>query len=347
MPRRIVRLAGVPPRVAFTLIELLVVIAIIAVLIGLLLPAVQKVREAAARMKCQNNLKQIGLALHNFHDANQKFPPGGSGPTPSQTGLANLSYLAFAAPYLEFNLPFDLVGRSFSSNAGAAYTGGTGTPLDFTRPGNNKNFGWVRVPTLYCPSATNERSAGLGNTIDTIPLTNGEATRTLGYTTHYYGIMGPKGTSLTGATYQADTGAGVNQQGGTALQGALPMNTRVAIIEITDGSSNTLLLGEISTNPKEPIAAGTTGYRLWTRGCDLNASLGCASSKNVVNEINSPVGGYDTSLNNFNDMSLGSNHPGGTGAAFADGSVRFLSASTPILVLKAMASRNGGEVVSE
>jgi prepilin-type N-terminal cleavage/methylation domain-containing protein/prepilin-type processing-associated H-X9-DG protein len=332
-------------RFGFTLIELLVVIAIIAILIGLLLPAVQKVREAAARLKCQNNLKQLGIALHAYHDANDRFPPGGTGPTTTSTGTPNLSMHAFLGPYIEQNLPFDLVGRSYSSNVGPAYTGGAGTPLAFTS-GNNKNFGWVRIPIFYCPSANQDTSSGIGQTSETIPLTNGATDRTIGYTTHYYGVMGPKGTSLAGGTYQVNLGASSSQQGGTSLQGALGMNTRVKIVEITDGSSNTLALGEISVNPPQPVAPATSGYRLWIRGCDLNGSLGCASCKNVVNEINSPAGGYSDSLNNFNDMSFGSNHTGGANFAFCDGSIRFLRNSTPILQLKAMASRNGGEVTT-
>ena len=288
-------------RQGFTLIELLVVIAIIAILIGLLLPAVQKVREAAARMKCSNNLKQMGIALHSFHDSYNRFPPGGAGPTnfSGKTSLGgNLGWLVFILPYMEQQNLYSMANMAVNFDVAP-----------------NTNLNTVLVPSYQCPSAT---------VVD--------STNPVGKTTHYYGIIGPKGTNpQTGVDYTIVAGSGY---GVLSTHGILGINTTTKMGDIIDGTSNTLMVGEISWKD-------ANCYRPWTRGWDVNGASGTA--KNVVNGINTTP--YNGS-NNFNDVSFGSQHTGGCNFALGDGSVRFIRDSITLNTYLSLASMNGGEVAS-
>jgi prepilin-type N-terminal cleavage/methylation domain-containing protein/prepilin-type processing-associated H-X9-DG protein len=314
-------------RSAFTLIELLVVIAIIAILIGLLLPAIQKVREASARAKCQNNLKQLGLALHQFHDAYGGFPKAGK-------LTSQLSWHVFILPFIEqgnlYN-QFDLSPGSFD--------GVNGT-------GPNKNiYAQNPIATFLCPSSSAPTmQLGGANNVDTPEMINGSIAP---YTTHYYGVMGPVGTNpATGQAYNFDNSGASAGYGGFSKQGIFIRDTvspnpntgpdpGVRLTDVTDGSANTLLLGEMSW---VNITTGTR-YRSWVRGCDTTPV--CAGARNVVNAINSP------SIATYMDISFGSMHPNGANFAMADGSVRFIDENIALATYYTLASYNGGEATPD
>lgn len=301
-------------RTGFTLIELLVVIAIIAVLVALLLPAVQQAREAARRSQCKNQLKQIGIAMHDYLETFSTFPP------PGIRGGNQLSWHVLILPQI------DQLGL-FES-------------IDFNQAGGYNNALWDngisnrRIPAYLCPSATLE-------------FQNGSTTL---YTTHYYGIMGPKNVVAgVPATYTCTAhgggGAAAGEcanpptaaHGGYSSHGMLCPTARVRDRDVTDGLSNTMFVGEISHTK---TIAGTTnvGFRKWHRG--FASGTDCAPTKNVAQPINSNT--YNGS-NNFNDMSLGSNHTGGTQVLMGDGVVRFFSENIDMSVYLSAASRNGDE----
>ena len=222
--------------VGFTLIELLVVIAIIGVLIALLLPAVQAAREAARALKCQNHLKQIGLGLHNYHDANGGLPPGGMA-TPS-TAAANdgMGFHVLLLPYVEQDALF----RQFNRRC----------PTTRRR---TERSGQTSVPIYLCPSAINLYTENAGENA---------ATGEKGWTTHYHGNMGPNDL----ATNRYEVIASTN--GGQARQGVLGRDTKIRLTEITDGTSNTFLVGETSWtrgNPRPTPSATASGTAAATR----------------------------------------------------------------------------------
>jgi len=317
-------------RPAFTLIELLVVIAIIAILIGLLLPAVQKVRDAAARMSCQNQMKQLGLALHGYNNAYGQFPPGAEAvvlakpiPNPSNnTTIQGTSWILYILPYIE------------QENVYKQY--------DFSQAYNsvtNGTVGGAFISTLYCPSGPNPKTF-----LD--PNTN----MTTNPSTHYYGVMGPAGTvspttNPTLPTFSYVVGGpgangawsahGILSQFQTA-SGSASTFRQIRVTDVTDGMSNTLMIGERSM----AMPPGTANpFRSWLRG----NNGGSGATKNVTYPINSANMVYNGS-NNFNDLAFASLHTGGANFTMGDGSVRFIAQTIDMGIYMAAASIASGEV---
>jgi hypothetical protein len=261
------------------------------------LPAVQDSREAARRTECANHLKQIGLALHNYHDTHNVYPPGAL--------VSNeLSWHVFILPQMDQGALY----AQFNFNEGKYWSPEV----------NNKNnpHGLTRVDHYFCPSGREQHSQTSLDMVD----------QQKSWTTHYYGIMGPRGANQTGGEYRLLPGLGPFGD-----QGLLSANSNKKQADITDGSSNTFVVGEISWND-------ANGYRTWVRGVNGNPIGGC---KNVFTSI------CQTFFNNgasFNDISLGSEHPGGTRVLMGDGAVRFLNDTIDLMTYKAAASIDGEDV---
>ncbi len=314
-------------RRAFTLIELLVVIAIIAILVALLLPAVQQVREAARKSQCQDHLHNLVIALHNYEGNTKVFPPGGF-VINSGTGMGwHVSIL----PYIE-QKPlydrFDFNVRDYNDTVASAPANG--------QPRYNIGL-CLEAPELFlCPSGSKTKIVG-NNVNEDYPSSPGQHPAT----THYIGVAGPKsppggGTPLTpkmgGGHYPAASTPG--NHGGFATTGILHRGTAHPMRDIVDGTSNTLLIGEISWN-------NANHYRAWNRGISGNDAG--ASVKNIQHPINAVP--YDGG-NNFNDVSFGSMHAGGAQFSAADGKVTFLSENIDMMLYRALGSRDEAEAAS-
>jgi prepilin-type N-terminal cleavage/methylation domain-containing protein/prepilin-type processing-associated H-X9-DG protein len=299
----------------FTISELLVVIAILGVLVSLLLPAVQSAREAARRMKCQNNLEQLGLAHLHHHDVFRRFAPGA-------VKSNETSWTVFILPFLDEKSLYDRF-----TFAPGAYNSGPG------QVGRGAN-GLVKVPMFLCPSSQAEKmitAPAPPNSPNLADQVNGANP----YTLHYYGNMGPKGQSLAGGTYKIrDVG-----MGGFSQHGIFEVDSRIKITEITDGTSNTFLLMENSFHD----SLFGSRFRNWMRGSDSGGVDHICGCRNVVLSINTRIIATATVIN---DIPMGSHHPNGANFLLCDGSVRFISENVALGVYKATASRNGAESAS-
>jgi prepilin-type N-terminal cleavage/methylation domain-containing protein/prepilin-type processing-associated H-X9-DG protein len=274
-------------RTAFTLIELLVVLAIMGVLIGILLPAVQKVRETASRIRCQNNLRQIGLACQNFHDANHALPAGYLAWGPYVDGSSDTApgwgWAAWLLPYIEQEPLY----RS----------------IDFTLPiEHSRNAAAVRLPiALYqCPS-------------DLLPPGP-------------FAVPDAFGKTLVRAapsSYAACVGGDESATDGPRSQGVFYRNSRTRLTDITDGTSQTIFVGEKAWANAQIIWAGAVPSAIVVRG-PYNPNPGNATgpAPDLVlshSHLNNAATDTDGGLDDFS-----SKHIGGSNFLFADGSVHFI-----------------------
>ena len=330
----------------FTLVELLVVIAIIGILIGMLLPAVQAVREAARRAECQNNEKQAALALLNYESAHMVFPAGNITPVgrPPSNNVFGHSFWVQALPFIEEgNLAdsYDLTGEGWTGGGNSS----TPNALAVTN---------VIVPFLLCPSSPiPEFPGGSGELNSTQVQGSLNANPARGMKPCYTGISGSINPGVSGSV---NPGIREGSLGTLSQRGILRNDAGIGFGAITDGSSNTIMLGEQSdwlvNADGSQIEIRSDGNHGFTMGSDFQGLpedrifnltvIGHRLNNKDAEDVSVTGGGGNVGPN----RPLVSAHTGGVNVALGDGSVHFLSDSLELLTLYNLADRNDGNVAN-
>ncbi len=323
-------------RWGFTLIELLVVIAIIAILIALLLPAVQQARESARRTQCRNNLKQLGLALHNYHDTFNVLPashlrvfPQVGNPTPA------VSWDCLLLPYLDQAPLYNSIDFPSVYNPNVSWTG------------NNKRALETAIPGLRCPSTNDLAKNNVSATI------NGTSVTWTQYLTSY-------GANASGLVGSASPAVGASPAGRPAesqqhlddgccldarYNGVMSLQSSVTIANLIDGTSNTVAIAE--------WVRGGTGTS--TTSVYDHYMIGNANAQDESARFNGsfgmpfnfqPIAGT-AQTSQQNKASFSSFHTGGVHGLMSDGAVRFFSENIDMVTQRALGTRNGGETIGE
>jgi prepilin-type N-terminal cleavage/methylation domain-containing protein/prepilin-type processing-associated H-X9-DG protein len=329
-----------PRRTAFTLIELLVVIAIIGILVGLLLPAVQKVRDAAARAQCTNNLKQIGLALHGYHDVNNGFPPGyldgntDPNSTPDNDVGPGWGWATFLLPYIEQQNVYNQI--HFSQGIGS---------------GSNAAVSQLALKVYQCPADAYSQNFTVWPT--NIVVAHGS----------YVGCNGWE-ECFNGASGNPQAGAGADSLAGnygSAGVGLFWRNSRNRVASVTDGLSNTIVVGErsgdhapatwtgavpggrcpawMAVQPPSPYSTSGNNQPAYDNA-DYDEAL-CLSHCNATHLPSADFPIYDPDT--FYSMHTGR----GANFLFGDGSVHYLTSGINPTTYQALATIAGGELSSD
>lgn len=330
----------VSTRKGFTLIELLVVVAIIGILVALLLPAVQSARESARRIQCTNNLKQLGLAMHNYQATNKKFPSGSRSHASHNTWTWGYSWAVPILPYIEQQNLYDGLDMTGRHGRGLKQTG-------LIYQGYNEHNGrWLAgkgIPLYFCPSS---------------PLP--KFVMTWGTVPGREGVASPMYTAVTGAidhhTAQNKDGQS-NQHRARGIQsrgGVLLPNRFLGFKDITDGSSNTILLGEQSDFCRDQFGAPKNCRSDYGHSFTMGATPEANSDDRW---FNTTTVRYKINHKSWNSTGVGdeyyacnrpiqSAHPGGAHLLLADGSVHFVSSYLDLQMLFNLSNRNDHNPVS-